>query len=358
MFGVMTDAERETLQNGLISAAKGSDENISVVRPKLKSGLNEEKQADGNEVPEIGFSKLDNRQLYFYLLNAELFPDVSKTAKLRVEKILRQSRLLNRLPFKQYRHERFENYVQSLYQQEINAYHPLTAEPRLSKQAYAWGIEQFAPTILTDGSWLQTSCQLKNHTHHAIGDLLCKIYVDEMGNGLLRQNHPYIYRQLLNSLHIKLPAIHTQQFCNHPSFIDSAFDLPVYLMAISRFPAAFLAELLGLNLAIELSGLGKVYLRLAEELEYWGIDAHIVKLHITIDNFASGHSAMAMQAIQLYLDEILAGHGELAVQRHWQRIYAGYCSLQTASLRFKYALIYHYGLNLLKGHFRKQQQGM
>jgi hypothetical protein len=99
-------------------------------------------------------------------------------------------------------------------------------------------------------------------------------------------------------------------------------------------------------MAIELSGLGRVYLRLAEELKFWGINPAIVNVHISIDNVASGHAALAKKAIRLYLDEILAACGEAEMQKQWRRIYTGYRSLQIAGSRFKVALVINY---LLKG---------
>ena len=147
---------------------------------------------------------------------------------------------------------------------------------------------------------------------------------------------------MLDSIGLKLPPINDKQFVSHPGFLDSAFDIPVYLMAISKFPSAFLPELLGLNMAIEISGLGKVYLRLSEELKFWGINSAIVDIHTSIDNLSSGHSALAIKAIQSYLDEVAAGYGEDIMQAHWRRIYTAYCSLQTASKRFKFSLIGQY----------------
>jgi hypothetical protein len=257
------------------------------------------------------------------------------------------------LPIRHYSHQAFESYVKSLYQHEVANYKPLPNKPKLSKEAYIWGIEQFAPTILTDGSWLQGVQQLDYFSSHTIGALLHKIYEDEIGNGILKQNHPTIYQQLLDSLAIKLPPLNTKDFVNHPGFIASAFDLPLYLMAISKFPSAFLPELLGLNLAIELSGLGRVYLRLSEELRYWGINAAIVDVHTSIDNLATGHSALAIQAIEFYLDEISACYGEDLVQDHWRRVYTGYCSLESVSKRFKFSLIGQYLIQRPRAHNKK-----
>jgi len=195
---------------------------------------------------------------------------------------------------------------------------------------------------LTDGCWLQHVHLLRHYSNRTVGSLLLKIYDDETGNGKLEQNHPVIYQRLLESVNICLPPIDSKRFIDHPGFIDSAFDLPVYLLSIAKFPNAFLPELLGLNLAIELSGLGNVYLRLSEELKFWKIDPAIVDIHISIDNIASGHTALAIKAIQIYLDEISAGLGEQAVDRHWRRIFTGYCSLQSACRVFIFALICRY----------------
>ena len=74
-------------------------------------------------------------------------------------------------------------------------------------------------------------------------------------------------------------------------------------------------EIIGLNLAIELGGLGSVYQRLVDELEFWEIESQIIRLHISIDNLASGHSAIAREVIMLYLDGILNQHGDEADAR-------------------------------------------
>ena len=84
---------------------------------------------------------------------------------------------------------------------------------------------------------------------------------------------------------------------------------------------------------------------MADELAYWGIDPAIVNLHTTIDNIASGHAALAQQAIVLYLDAVAAEAGEAQMQQHWRRVYTGYCSLQAAVRWFKVALVGRYLVN-------------
>jgi hypothetical protein len=344
MFGVLNSAERNSLENWLISEKT----KIPVALPVTEQAAPWYRTEDEQINPKIDFTKLKNKELYYYLVNADLFPEVLATAKKKVRKVLRSAGFFRPLPFKTYSHQAFEDYIDTLYRREVESYRPLESTPKLSKEAYLWGIEQFAPAILADGCWLQAVSQLKYDSNRSLAALLFKIYEDETGNGKLEQNHPYIYRQLLDSVDLNLPPIDSREFIEYPGFIDSSFDLPVYLLSISKFPSAFLPELLGLNMAIELSGLGNVYLRLSKEMTYWGLNPSIVDVHISIDNVASGHAFLAKKAIQLYLDEILAVSGVEVAQTHWRRIYDGYCSLQSVCRGFKFALVWCYLLKQIK----------
>lgn len=344
MFGVLTSAERKILENWLISEKAESPSAFPA--PELTG---RKTRAETEQVsPSIDFLKLNNRELYYYLVNAELFPEVMTAARQKVRKVLRSAGRFRRLPFKTYRHRAFEEFIATLYRREAESYRPLDSAPKLSRAAYLWGIEQFAPAILADGCWLQTVNQLIFNPNRTVAALLFKIYEDEAGNGKLEQNHPFIYRQLLESVDLDLPPIASREFIEHRGFIDSAFDLPVYLLSISKFPSTFLPELLGLNMAIELSGLGNVYLRLSEELTYWGLNPDIIDVHISIDNVSSGHAFLAKEAIQLYLDEIIGLSGVEAADTHWRRIFNGYCSLQSVCRGFKFALIWCYIFNKIR----------
>ncbi len=363
MFGVLDEKAKGVLKNWLLSELnpeKTHPKKTQINTLKSRSyayglkkiphepvrieGLFEAEKAGSTPVVRENFSSAGNNRLFFYLINSDVYLDVLPAAESKVHSVLRRARLFSRLPFRRYSHDLFKSYIESIYQKETARYKPIIKQPKLSKAVYVWGIEQFAPAILTDGSWLQNIRQLAYYPVHAVGGLLEKIYEDEIGNGIREQNHPYIYRDLLDSLNINLPPVHSEDFVVHPGFISGAFDIPVYLMAIAKFPSAFLPELLGLNMAIELSGLGNQYLRLSQALRYWGINPAIVEVHTSIDNLASGHSALAMKAIQLYLDEIAANSGAQAVDRHWRRIYTGFRSLPTAGTRFKFSLIWQYFL--------------
>ncbi len=330
MFGVLNASEREILLNWLNEDS--TDTVIIEEKPVIAEPIYEDSQAVRK------YAQSSNRELYYYLLNSDLFPEVLPTARAKAASLLKACAMFNRLPFKCYSHSQFDAFIENSYQREIKAYQPFQGKPRFSKQAYVWGLEQMAPMILIDGCWLQNSLSLHN-TSAEITEILFSIYCDEVGNGHLQQNHPYIFQQLLDSLAIQLPPVYSAEFIKHSGFIRSAFDLPVFMLSLSCFPEQFLPELLGLNMAIELSGLGKGYMQLVDDWNYWGIDPTIAKIHISIDNAAGGHTFLAKKAIRIYMDEILQRTGDyLILDKYWRRIYNGYASLSFVGKRFKLAL--------------------
>ena len=338
MFGVLDRAELDIIKNWLNS---GLDESTTETVEQSKQLLaSKPEKTSGNRATQAQkkYTKLSNRKLYYYLVNADLFPGVLPAAQAKARRSLQLCTWFNALPFKHYSHQQFDNYIDNIYQREVTAYQPLQGKPKVSKEAYIWGLEQISPMILIDGCWLQNSLALKN-LNPEICQILFKIYCDEVGNGRLEQNHPHIFQQLLESLSIQVPPVYSKAFVKRPGFINSAFDLPVYMLSLSSFSVEFLPELLGLNMAIELSGLGKSYMSLVDDWNYWGIDPSIANIHISIDNAASGHTFLAKKAIKLYMDEMLNNTADRAVlDRHWRRIYTGYTSLRFVGRHFKLAL--------------------
>ncbi|RZS30531.1 heme oxygenase-like protein [Herbihabitans rhizosphaerae] len=183
---------------------------------------------------------------------------------------------------------------------------------------------QLAPLIMIDGGWLQgfTDYRLASS---AAGHFLFQTYWDELGNGEMDINHPRIYRNLLRDMGIDLPPTVSPSFAEYAGFRAESFALPVYWLSISRFPQTFMPEILGLNLAMELSGVGGGYRSARIALKHYGFSTQFVDLHNTIDNVATGHSAWAVDAI----DSHLAGLGG-SDQRCdiWERIRVGYRSLR------------------------------
>ncbi len=348
MFGVLSQSEREVL---LAWLKDGDDECRITVAEEVK--MRKDAQCIKNKDSLVAS---DNRTLYYYLLNVDIFPDILPTARKKVQRQLKTCALFSRLPFRHYSHQRFERYISDCYHRETKAYRPLDGRPVFSREAYVWGLEQVAPMILIDGCWLLNSQRLHSVSPE-ISRILFSIYCDEIGNGELQQNHPFIFQQLLDSLSIQLPPAGSKEFSQHPGFINCAFDLPVFMLSLASFPQLFFPELLGLNMAIELSGLGKGYLQLVDDWKYWGIDPTIARIHISIDNAASGHTFLAKKAIRIYMDEILQRNGDCFIlDQHWKRIYNGFASLRFIGARFKGALPVSYLIHQFKRHHWMQKR--
>ncbi|MBM7775508.1 hypothetical protein JOD54_005712 [Actinokineospora baliensis] len=184
---------------------------------------------------------------------------------------------------------------------------------------------QLAPLTLIDGSWLLgfTDYELASSD---IGYRLFDTYWDELGNGDPALNHPRIYRELLASMGVELPPTASAEFADWAGFRDESFELPVFWLGIGRFPTTFLPEVLGLNLAMELSGVGGSYRRAHLALRHHGFSTRFVDIHNTIDNVATGHSAWAADAIDSFMaarPELDRGTGD----RVWERVVVGFRSL-------------------------------
>jgi len=159
------------------------------------------------------------------------------------------------------------------------------------------------------------------------GHFLFETYFDELGNGVPGLNHPLIYREVLIEMGVHLPATDSAEFANWPGFKDGSFELPVYWLSIGRQPRTFMPEIFGLNLAMELSGVGGSYRRAHIDLRHHGFSTRFVDIHNTIDNVATGHSAWAADTIDAYMSAILVAQGVEAQAAAWERIQAGFRSL-------------------------------
>ncbi len=286
------------------------------------------------------YAKCSKRELYHYFVNADLYPNVLPTARRVAEQFFKQARagmnkrkLDAQLQFFPYSHAAFEERVSAIYTRELDAYEAFVPPSTVPREIMVWFVWQYAPFPMVDGSWVQHIAKA-GMSHTEISARLFRIYSDEVGNGDTVLNHPNVYRKMLESEGIRMPATDSLEFALQPEIKDFAFDLPLLTLSVSLFPKAFLPEIIGVNLAIELSGLGKGYMQIIDELKYWKIDPYFFTLHLTIDNIASGHTAVAMETVHLYLDQILATQGEQAMQREWERIWVGYLAFRQHMTRF------------------------
>jgi len=277
------------------------------------------------------YSRCTLREAYYYLINIEQHTEIKAHAKKMVRRWLKQHRLKslwskNKIPFSVYQHEKLDQWLHQQHQRQVDAYQPLQGAPEASKQDVIDDAVQLAPLILIDGAWVRGSTHPAVATT-AIGSRLYHIFIDELGNGDTSIHHGNIYRKLLQQMNINLPEFDSYEFCQSPLLKDQAFKVPVFWLAISLFQKTFLPEILGLNLAMELSGIGGDYRTAADTLKYYGFSPQFNQLHNTIDNIVTGHTAWSIEAIKLHLDEIEQQGGIRQMQQHWQRVWNGYQAL-------------------------------
>ena len=186
---------------------------------------------------------------------------------------------------------------------------------------------QLSPLTRIDGAWLR-AFTAPAWVNTRVGGLLYHIYADELGNGNIEEHHGNIYRDLVESMGFEWAEFSDEAFANDTVFNDSSFEVPVFWLSISLFPKQFLPEILGLNLAMELSGVGGEYRRSGDVLAYYGYSSQFTALHNSIDNIVTGHTAWAVNAIKYHMDDISVLGGKLEVAQHWRRIWTGYRALQ------------------------------
>jgi hypothetical protein len=182
---------------------------------------------------------------------------------------------------------------------------------------------QLAPLTLIDGAWLQGFTDVGLASSH-VGYSLFQTYWDELGNGIAALNHPKIYRDGLREMDFELAPTGSREFAEDPRLDEASFRLPVYWLCLGKLPVTFMPEILGMNLAMELSGVGGTYRSARRFLRHYGFSTAFVDLHNTIDNVSTGHSAWAADAIDAYMRPLATAE---AVAEQWQRVRVGYESL-------------------------------
>ena len=221
----------------------------------------------------------------------------------------------------------------------------------LTREQTLWLLTQLAPAALVDGAWLSGLLRPERLSARSAG-LLFRIYRDELGAGLPRQHHGNVLRSALAEAGVELPATGSRDFAESELFLDSAFSMPVYWLALARATPAFWPELLGLNMAVEIAGLGAGYERAAALLRKHRIDPYFFELHNAIDNPASGHTAWSGRAIAMTMDELVARGDEAHVDRVWQRVWTGFASYDCASKPLVTQVLLRLGPKLLLGSLR------
>lgn len=165
-----------------------------------------------------------------------------------------------------------------------------------------WFLQQVAPTKAVDGAWLHGALQhWRDPRYHG----LIRTYLEELGNGDPRCNHVLIYQRLLS----RLGCLEGMQL------EDQRYLQGTLQLALGQHYDTYLPEVVGYNLGYEQPPLH--LLITTYELAELGIDGQYFQLHVTIDNAASGHAHLSVQALR----QLCAPHDE---QAFYARVRRGY----------------------------------
>lgn len=139
-----------------------------------------------------------------------------------------------------------------------------------------------APTKLVDGSWLYG---LIRHWEDVRFLPLIQIYLEELGEGVPNKNHVFLYKKLLAA-----NDCDTWDDLTDEHFVQGAIQLSLAYHADQLLP-----EVIGFNLGYEQLPLH--LLITSHELAELGINPYYFKLHVTVDNAATGHAKKALSGL-------------------------------------------------------------
>lgn len=296
--------------------------------------------------PTSGLSKIQSEQmqghklLYFKLQNLEQYPEVLPQSRDLLVMLLSEALEAackdsgsGILGVKAFTRDNLVQFLQSQDDETMAQWERYMArrktDSRLrmfpNREEAQWWLKQVAPVKYVDGAWLghvnkiTTPFALRRTTRDA-----WQVLSEELGDGDLDKNHVQVYRELMKDIVPGLPAGDTMDFIHprHELNEPSVWKAAIAQLLISLFPHEFLPEILGFNLHFELLTLET--LKAAKELAEMKLNSYYFALHISIDNSDSGHTAMAKQAVMVYIEHVEETQGHLAGERVWKRIQAGY----------------------------------
>jgi hypothetical protein len=267
------------------------------------------------------------RELYYYLVNVEFYPDVLPMAERFAQERLERSMAMlwkgeRPIPSRHYDPAALEGWLYQKHREQIDSYRPPDVRPEATKEGFIEATIQLAPLILIDGGWLQNVAS-PAMIDTPVGRMLFHVFVEELGEGKAQEHHANIYRDLLKAMREEPPPVETWEFAHWPRLRDQSFDVPALWLSISCFPRHFFPEILGLNLAVELAGVGGPYMEARDTLRRFRYPTLFVDVHNAADNVSAGHTAWALNAIKRYMDEVTERDGPHNVDRTWHRIWSG-----------------------------------
>ena len=187
--------------------------------------------------------------------------------------------------------------------------------------ATAEGAHTWRPGAPLDGCWLGGFADVHRIALEEYGWLF-RIYTGERGDGHLEWNHNYILRRM----HIEngMPPEHALLSLRDRRLYDvvEVTVAEIIMIAMALNTRYFLPEMLGMNLFIEAKGVGGYYLTTEQAAEQAGKKwtALSMRLHNSIDNYASGHTQWSVAAIQAFMARVQDAGPQVRADQ-WHRIW-------------------------------------
>jgi hypothetical protein len=272
------------------------------------------------------YAGLSNNDLYYCFANSDCHPGIVLYGKLFVSQVfgalnraLDSDERLNSMTTPPYSERAVAEMVAAQYQKNVRSRdaHGAAISTEGGEGDGSEG-EQPRITQVFDGSWLQGFADVRRAGLEEYGWLF-RIYASEHGDGDLAWNHCQIFRRAFSEAgpDVMLPKSDRRFY--------ELFEIgtaSLATLAISMNTCHFLPEILGLNLAIEATGVGGMYLdqwKNAEQRgERWKALAH--RLHNSIDNHADGHTKWSLAAVQSFMRRVRAV-APTEVDAQWRRIW-------------------------------------
>ena len=173
-----------------------------------------------------------------------------------------------------------------------------------------------------DGAWLARMHHWATPFHfRPVTRIAWQLFSEELGDGDLSKNHVHLYSNLLQSFGSKLPAGDSPEFMNpetNSNHDGHVWAAAIVQLALGLLPDEFFPEALGFTLAYECVAFDTRVI--AHELRELELDPTYFRLHITIDNEDTGHTAMALDAAIKFLEATAVADR----QHYWRRVQAGF----------------------------------
>ncbi|WP_051400171.1 iron-containing redox enzyme family protein [Haloechinothrix halophila] len=338
MFGIFDAHEAATFAEWIQSIHDGAEPAVDISPCRAGDSATQRwrervaDQARSGRVVTAEAAELDDRELFYRLVNIERFPHVLPLAKQRAEQGLRDAEILfehgadgryTDASFFEYSPQALLERAERIYWDKlVEPYRKLDTIPDRDEVIFGQKLTAFGSLI--DGAWVHRIGGVGRFDHRADGMLL-GIYADEMGRGYVTKNHITLIRRVLASMDIHLPHIRSEEFTEQAELPD-IYAFPIHQLSLALFPESFYDEIVGYNLGIEMLGLGEMRLHEIQKLRRWGFDTVYEEAHLTIDNFSAGHARQSVDLITVHLDDIARHSGDAEVRRRWRRVWRGYAS--------------------------------